>query len=185
MIKECEIFKLKLYSAGCLTTPSCKVINFDKSKYALILKNMLEILNNYNGLGLAAPQVGINEQFFIMRSPTDLDPITGKPLVINLFNPEIIDKHENEQSFSYEGCLSLPGMEEVEIPRIESLTLKYLNENFEECQMYFKGLPAYIVQHELDHLMGKLIMDYLPKLTRKMFIEKMYKRRKKLARRGS
>lgn len=117
------------------------------------LKETLKTQKDPEGVGLAAPQVGKNVQVFIMMYKDKIETV---------INPEVIDiaKKDNEEPEAMEGCLSIPHYYGP-LTRPESITLKYLTEKGESVKKTFTGFPAQIVQHELDHLKGKLFTDRL------------------------
>lgn len=111
---------------------------------------MLELMRDTQGVGLAAPQVGISRQFFLMD-------LNSKVSVY--VNPIIIEK-STEKVESIEGCLSLPAKPTYQLTRAESITISAEDYYGVEKEYTFSGYGAIIVQHELDHLQGRLINDY-------------------------
>ena len=114
-----------------------------------LIKDMEATVEKVEGLGLAAPQVGQTHKVCIAR-------LGGK--LVPLINPDIIWKSK-EQEEGEEGCLSLPGVW-LSVPRAVSIVVRYLNAKGEEQERKLQELPARIVQHEVDHLNGVLIVDY-------------------------
>jgi peptide deformylase len=121
------------------------------------------------GVGLAAVQVGIPRRLIVLDTSKDDDNLT--PLV--LINPEIL-MLGSELKLHEEGCLSIPDVQ-VEIERPSSLTVRYLDREGKQQEMSADGLLATAIQHELDHLDGKLIIDFLSRLKRDMVIRKFKK----------
>lgn len=115
----------------------------------VLAKNMMETMIKKNGMGLSACQVGKNIRLFVV--PKEL---SKKYIFID---PEII-KISKETDVMEEGCLSLPGLF-LPIKRAKSLKIKALDENNKEFKLRAKGLLARVIQHELDHLNGILIID--------------------------
>jgi len=115
------------------------------------LKDMEDTLEKADGLGLAAPQVGSLHRLCLVK-------LNGK--VIPLINPEISSRSA-DQEYAEEGCLSLPDIW-VQVPRPVSIVVKYLNAKGQEQERMLDHIDARIVQHEVDHLEGKLILDYGP-----------------------
>lgn len=105
-----------------------------------------------NGIGIAAPQIGITERFFIIT-------VDGK--LITMVNPEILESEG--QQICKEGCLSIPGMY-YDIKRAAEVTVKYYDVEGIEHTAVFEGLQAVEVQHESEHLDGILFIDHLPKV---------------------
>tara|TARA_Y100000768_G_C23889341_1_gene639306 strand:- start:285 stop:797 length:513 start_codon:yes stop_codon:yes gene_type:complete len=135
-----------------------------------IAKNMNDIMLNAPGVGLAANQIGILKQivtiFFV-------DQVTNKEIKYNLFNPEIIS-YSKETIMMEEGCLSLPE-QFAEVERPKKIVLNYLNENNKLIIKEVDGIESRILQHEIDHLSGKLFVDYLSTLKRNILIKKVKK----------
>ena len=122
-----------------------------------ILYYMSKVLKQANGIGLAAAQIGVNKQIFIMSPP---EPFRKSRRIVVFLNPKI-----SQELYPYdvdEGCLSIPG-EQHKVKRYGSIRLEadmYLNRNFrEKIDEVFTGMLAQIIQHEVDHLRGKLIND--------------------------
>ena len=135
-----------------------------------IAKNMNDIMLNAPGVGLAANQIGILKQivtiFFV-------DQVTNKEIKYNLFNPEITS-YSKETIMMEEGCLSLPE-QFAEVERPKKIVLNYLNENNKLIIKEVDGIESRILQHEIDHLSGKLFVDYLSTLKRNILIKKVKK----------
>jgi len=127
-----------------------------------LIKNMKETLLEAKGLGLAAPQVGVNERLIIANFQYG-KKVGEKFAVVPLINPEIIE-HSEEIMIGEEGCLSLPEIY-AEVRRFQAITVKFLDEKGKEQILELEDLNARIVQHEIDHLDGKLFVDYLDKET--------------------
>jgi len=131
-----------------LRTKTQKVSSASKDIRKLI-KDMKETVAAAEGAGLAGPQIGSSHRLCLAVINEKMTP---------LINPEIIEKSE-ETDIMEEGCLSLPGIW-VKVPRSLKITLKYLNEKGEEQERILEKWDARVVQHELDHLDGVLIVDY-------------------------
>lgn len=141
------------------------------------LKNMGETMYADHGIGLAANQVGILKRMMVMdvgedNSLTrDSDPIN--PQIFYIVNPEVEWESEEKAAFE-EGCLSVPG-QGVTVERSTSIRLRYHDEHGTEKVETFKGLQARCILHEIDHLNGKTLLDYLSKLKKDMAIKKLVK----------
>jgi peptide deformylase len=120
-------------------------------------------------VGLAAPQVGISQRIIVV----DLMARTEQVNIKKFINPEIIENEGSETGD--EGCLSFPG-EYAIVKRAQKILLKALNEKGDEIKLELEGLPARIVQHEVDHLDGILFIDKLPIIKREN-IKKHIKKR--------
>jgi len=117
----------------------------------IIIKNMISLMYQENGIGLAANQVGYDRCIFVIDTSNEKD----NPQVF--INPVITAKNIVKIG-DIEGCLSCPG-KEVKVSRSMSVNLKWMCEHGEEQHKTFYHLPGRVVQHEMDHLNGKLIID--------------------------
>jgi peptide deformylase len=140
----------------------------------LLLDDMLETMYAAPGIGLAAVQVGILKRLIVI----DISKDKEKKNPIFLINPEIIFKSKKTSIYE-EGCLSLPGYF-AEIERPEECHIKYIDYDGKKKEMKANGLLATCIQHEIDHLNGKLFIDYLSKLKKDMIIKKLVKHKKEL-----
>ena len=138
------------------------------------LDQMLECMYQNNGIGLAAPQVGILKRLVVIDCSDNKD--IKKPL--KLINPEIIKLSKNISEFE-EGCLSLPS-QYAKVTRPYEITLKYRNIEGLICESIFSGLEATCIQHEIDHLDGKLFVDHISKLKKNIIIKKLKKLKKNM-----
>lgn len=135
--------------------------------------DMLETMYEAPGIGLAATQVNVHKRLLVC----DVSEDGSDPLVF--INPEIQGSSEDLSSYD-EGCLSVPGFfEEVERP--SKLVVKALDEKGEQFEMEIEGLLATCVQHEIDHLEGKLFVDYISPMKRRRIRSKLEKQHKKRA----
>lgn len=126
-------------------------------KLVALARQMLETMRQANGVGLAAPQVGILQRFFVVELPEDPENNLPSETYI-LFNPEIV-KNAGEQ-IGFEGCLSIPGYI-GEVARAEKITIQGMNEQGHPVRYKAEGYLARVFQHELDHLDGILYTDRL------------------------
>ena len=138
------------------------------------LNQMLECMYQNNGIGLAAPQVGILKRLVVIDCSDNEDK--KKPL--KLINPEITKSSKNISEFE-EGCLSLPS-QYAKVIRPSEITLKYKNTEGFLCETEFSGLEATCIQHEIDHLDGKLFVDHISKLKKNIIIKKLKKLKKNI-----
>jgi peptide deformylase len=145
-----------------------------------LIADMWETMYASNGVGLAAPQVNKNIRLFVMDSAHIFanleDDEKGKyidePGIKRVFINAHIHQLDGEEWSYNEGCLSIPKIRE-DILRPEEITLEYRDENFDLHRETFKGLTARIIQHEYDHIEGKLFIDYLKPLKKKMLKGKL------------
>jgi len=154
------ILPIRLYGDPVLRK-DCKEIDvYDSTIYHFII-DMFDTMYKSYGVGLAAPQVGKNLRIFVMDTSTFIinkEEMTYKRVFIN---PEIVKTYGKTWKLK-EGCLSFPDFI-AKIERYESIQVKYYNEDMEKCEEIFQGFPARVIQHEYDHIEGKLFIDYLKK----------------------
>ena len=131
---------------------------------------MMESMIKAPGVGLAANQVGILKQIITINFE---DKENNKKANYILFNPKII-QYSKETVVMEEGCLSLPE-QYADVERPKEIVLEYIDENEKTIKRQIDGYEARILQHEIDHLSGKLFVDYLSSLKRNMLIKKVKK----------
>lgn len=131
-----------------------------------LVDDMLETMYLAKGIGLAATQVNVHQRIVV------IDISEGKDNPLCLINPEIVEKYGNEES--EEGCLSVPGFFE-KVKRAESIKVKALDKEGQPFEIEANELLAVCVQHELDHLEGKLFVDYISSLKRQRIKKKLEK----------
>lgn len=128
----------------------CKVVKEMNERTQVLIDDMLETMYEANGVGLAAPQVGILKRIVVI----DVSPEGEEPII--LINPEIIE--ESGEQTGYEGCLSVPNKSGV-VTRPDYVKVKALNEDMEEVVYEGEGLLARAFCHEIDHLNGHLYVE--------------------------
>lgn len=131
-----------------------------------IIEDMIETMYHEEGIGLAATQVDIHKQIIVI----DLSEEKNEPIVI--INPILLEK--NGETGIEEGCLSVPETRSL-IPRFETIKIQALNERGEKIEIETDGLLAICLQHEMDHLKGKLFVDYLSPLKQERIKKKLLK----------
>lgn len=141
-----------------------------------LIADMFETMYNANGVGLAAPQIGKSIRLFVIDGESfaeDEDPETHymRGFKKVFINPQVINEKGAEWGFN-EGCLSIPGIRE-EVFRNETVKLRYFDENFKEHTEEFHGYAARIIQHEYDHLEGKLFVEKINALRRQLLKRKL------------
>ena len=133
------------------------------------MDEMVNMMQAQNGVGLAAPQVGITQRFLVM-----MDPDTNE--IYRMINPTILSK-SNETCVMEEGCLSVLGPDGLpvysNVRRPASVIVEWTDENGDKLSAQMSGVPARIVQHETDHLDGILFIDYLSGVKREMLMRKV------------
>jgi peptide deformylase len=140
-----------------------------------LAEDMLETMYAAPGIGLAAPQVGVTRRVLVMDCIKD-----GPPEPMVLINPQTVWASEDVSTYE-EGCLSIPD-QYAEVRRPSAVTVRWTGLDGAEEERTFGGLWATCVQHEMDHLDGKLFIDYLGPLKRQMITRKMEKLKRERAR---
>ena len=152
--------KIRLFGDPCLTAKSKSVKEVGPAERMLIA-SMFETMHSQKGVGLAAPQVGINEQIFVVD--------TGKD-TFAVINPKIIRAVGSETG--EEGCLSIPHLQ-VNVKRAKEIEVEFIDEENQLVRAKISGLLAKVFQHENDHLQGKLIIDYLKAQERRQVLKEL------------
>ena len=137
-----------------------------------LMDEMVETMYAENGMGLAAPQVGVLKRIFVMDVGVD----GGERRLVKLANPEIVWASEETKTYE-EGCLSIPG-QFADVVRPAAVKLRYLDYDGEVQEIEDDGVMAVCAQHEIDHLNGILFVDHLSNLKRSMFLRKSKKVKK-------
>ena len=169
--RPCEIMaKLKIleFPDPRLRTKAAPVEVVDDALRELI-GDMFETMYDAPGIGLAATQVDVHKRLLV----TDVSPDKSEPYV--LINPEIVEK--DGVTVTDEGCLSVPGYYE-EVERAGHIRVRFLDRDGKEQEMEAEGLLAVCIQHEMDHLDGKLFVDYLSEAKRQRIRKKLEKERR-------
>jgi len=143
------------------------------SKDIDLSKKMIDIMLKAPGVGLAANQVGVLKKIVTVNIHNEEK---GTDNIYSLFNPQI-KSYSKKKIIMEEGCLSLP-KQYAEIERPEAIIVKYINEKNEAVEEKKVGFEARVLQHEIDHLQGKLFVDYLSSLKRNMLIKRVKKLKK-------
>lgn len=164
------ILEIKKYPEPILTKKAKKVKNIDQELQKLI-DDMIETMYSAPGVGLAAPQVGHSIRLAVFDSSVKEEE--GRLTV--LINPEVIEK--NGTAIMKEGCLSVPGFE-AEIKRSEQIKVTGLDRNGQPITIEATGFLARVIQHELDHLEGTLLLDRISILKRNIFKRRFLKKQK-------
>ena len=139
--------------------------------------DMLQTMYEAPGIGLAAPQVGVMHRLIVLDCVKE-DGEKPRPLV--MFNPEVIASSDVQNTYE-EGCLSIPD-QYADVTRPAEVDVRWIDRDGQEQTERFDGLWATCVQHEIDHLDGKLFIDYLKPLKRQLITRKMVKLKRELAR---
>lgn len=142
-------------------------------KIKKLVEDMFETMYEAPGIGLAATQVDVHQQVIVI----DVSPDKDQPLC--LINPEILSEEGVEKCD--EGCLSVPDIYEA-VERAEKVTIKAMNENGDEYTLQADELLAVCIQHEMDHLKGKLFVDYLSPLKQQRVKQRLLKQQREESR---
>jgi len=172
------ILPIVAYGAAILRKMS-PAIEADYPGLSLLIEDMWETMYESNGVGLAAPQINKNIRLFVMDSAQiftnreqEDEVYPDAPGIKKVFiNAKVIETGGTEWVYN-EGCLSIPKIRE-DIIRAETVTLSYMDENFKSYTETFTGMTARIILHEYDHIEGKLFIDYIKPLRRKILQGKL------------
>ena len=147
-------------------------IDRDYDDLARFVSDMWETMYHADGVGLAAPQVGVPIRLFVIDGSELADEHPELDGFRQAFINARIVELEGMPMTDYEGCLSLPGIRE-EVTRPSRIRIQYVDENFEPHDEVYEGFAARIVQHEYDHTEGKLFIDYLGPLRKRLIKGKL------------
>jgi len=172
------ILPIVAYGAAILRKMS-PAIEADYPGLSLLIEDMWETMYESNGVGLAAPQINKNIRLFVMDSAQiftnreqEDEVYPDAPGIKKVFiNAKVIETGGTEWVYN-EGCLSIPKIRE-DITRAETVTLSYMDENFKSYTETYSGMTARIILHEYDHIEGKLFIDYIKPLRRKILQGKL------------
>lgn len=140
---------------------------------AELIQNMYETMYASDGIGLAAPQIGLSIRLIVI----DVDPCAESfpelaDVKMTLINPTLEVVEDGKKTSSEEGCLSLPGIHES-VSRIEKIHLHWFDENFAEHDEVIEGYLARVVQHEYDHLQGRVFIDHISPIRKQLIKGKL------------
>jgi len=166
MDNKTDNLPIKIYGEPILREKASKVDKIEKADLLLIEK-MIDTMFANEGIGLAAPQIGIGKQIIVVRNDKD---------IIKLINPVILRKEGKEEA--KEGCLSLPDIY-VDVKRAAHISVEGKNEKLETVIIEAEGLTARVLQHEIDHLNGILIIDYASPVS-EVLVKKQLKKLRRL-----
>jgi peptide deformylase len=160
------ILDILVYPDARLRKLAKPVVEVD-DKTRLLVSNMTETMYDAEGIGLAATQVDVHQQVIVM------DVSETRDQILVLINPKIV-KQDGEQVYD-EGCLSVPEYY-APVTRAQSIEITALDQTGNEFQLSAQGLLAICIQHEMDHLVGKVFVDYLSRLKQDRIRKKLIKR---------
>lgn len=137
-----------------------------------LINDMFETMYHSDGVGLAAPQIGLSIRLFVIdATPFEEDDEEVKDFKRVFINAKIVERSGEKKLFN-EGCLSIPNLRE-DVERDDVIRMQYLDENFEPHEEVFSGIRARIVQHEYDHLEGILFTDKVSPIRRQLLRNKL------------
>ena len=143
----------------------------------MLADDMLQTMYDAPGVGLAAPQIGFLHRLIVLDCVKE-EGETARPLI--MFNPEIIASSDEKNVYE-EGCLSIPDLF-ADVTRPKTVQVRWMDRDGNEQNEEMDGLWATCVQHEIDHLKGKLFIDHIKPIRRQMITRKMVKLKRELAR---
>lgn len=136
-----------------------------------LIADMYETMHNASGIGLAAPQIGKGIRLFVVDGTVLEDEPGMQDFKKAFINPQILDETGTPWEYE-EGCLSIPNIRE-KVARKEKLRIRYYNEEWKQIEETYDAMKARIIQHEYDHLEGKMFVDYLPALKKRLLKGKL------------
>jgi len=160
-----------IYWPDSRLSEKCKNVTIFNDEIGQLIFDLAFTMTRMNGIGIAAPQIGKLINIIIIEEQLDY----SHPIV--LINPKILKVNETYSYKMTEGCLSVPGYYE-ERSRPQSVTIEYNTPSGGKRTKQFQGLAAFVAQHEMDHLEGKMFVDELSKLKQGRVLKKMKKTRK-------
>lgn len=167
------MLQMKLCGDPILRT-ICAPVDEINDELRATMDTMVAMMREQSGVGLAAPQVGITRRFLVMMTPDD-------EKIFKMINPRIVSYGDKTCTME-EGCLSVLGGDNLpvyaNVTRPESVVVEWTDETGKQLSAEMSGVPARIVQHETDHLDGKLFIDYLSGARREMVMRRVRRHKK-------
>ncbi|MBR6751754.1 MAG: peptide deformylase [Alphaproteobacteria bacterium] len=167
------MLQMKLCGDPILRT-TCEPVDEINDELRATMDTMVAMMREQSGVGLAAPQVGITRRFLVMMTPDD-------EKIFKMINPRIVSYGDKTCTME-EGCLSVLGGDNLpvyaNVTRPESVVVEWTDETGKQLSAEMSGVPARIVQHETDHLDGKLFIDYLSGARREMVMRRVRRHKK-------
>lgn len=163
------ILPIVIYGNPLLNEPA-EDIDKDYPGLTELIANMYETMENAQGVGLAAPQIGKGIRLFVIDT-THMVNSKEEPIRKVFINAEIQQESEKKLKME-EGCLSIPGLRE-KVDRPESIVMRYWDENFVQHEDPFSGMAARVIQHEYDHIEGILFTDVLSPFKKRLIAGKL------------
>ncbi len=136
-----------------------------------LIEDMFETMHNASGIGLAAPQIGKSIRIFVVDGTIIEDEETMADFKMAFINPVMVEELGDVWEYE-EGCLSIPNIRE-KVSRKAKLRIRYFDSDWNQHEKEFDGLKARIIQHEYDHIEGKMFVDYLTPLKKRLLKGKL------------
>ncbi len=164
---------LPIYAYGTkILKKECREIDRNYKDLSHLLDNMWETMYNAQGVGLAAPQIGLDIRLFVVDTIQAMEPDDKDKGIKQVFiNAWKIEEDGNNMPYE-EGCLSIPNIR-ADVIRPETITLEYMDEEFNLHQKTFEGINARVIQHEYDHTDGILFTEKIAPLKRRLIKRKL------------
>ncbi len=143
----------------------------DYPELKTLIDNMFETMYSANGVGLAAPQIGLSVRLFVIDTTKWEEADKDERIKQSFINAQILEEWDEPWKFE-EGCLSIPGIRE-NVSRNAKIRIQYQDENFKTYEKEFKGVAARVIQHEYDHIEGVLFTDKINPLRKKLLQNKL------------
>ena len=163
------IYPIVLYGNSVLRERAVEIVKGEVDVKKLS-EDMFETMHNADGIGLAAPQIGISKRIFVVDGSM-LEDEEMKDFKEVFINPTIESETGDAWEFE-EGCLSIPAVRGG-VSRKSNIHITYFDEEWNKKNKEYDGMRARVIQHEFDHINGKLFVDYLPSLKRKLLKNKL------------
>lgn len=163
------IYPIVMYGDAVLRKKAKEIENGTDIKE--LVSDMFETMHGAHGIGLAAPQIGKGIRLFVVDGTTLEDEPKLADFKMVFVNPVMVDEQGEPWPFE-EGCLSIPNIREV-VVRPDKIRIRYFDEDWNAHEKNFDGMKARIIQHEYDHIEGKLFIDYLTPLKKRMLKGKL------------
>ena len=163
------IYPILLYGDPVLRKETSEIIK-GEINIKKLTKDMYETMESADGIGLAGPQIGISKRIFVVDGSM-LEDENMKTFKQVFINPKLISETGNSWDFE-EGCLSIPNIRE-NVSRKSEIKISFFDENWNQQTKIYDGMKARVIQHEYDHIQGKLFTDYLPSIKKKLIKNKL------------
>jgi peptide deformylase len=166
------IYPIVVYGHPVLKKEAVDFLPEEKDELKQLIDDMFETMYNADGIGLAAPQIGLSKRIFVIDATPlaeDFPELTDFKKVF--INARIIER-DGEPVSDQEGCLSIPGISE-DVERPTKIKIRYVDVDFNEYEEVYEGWAARVIQHEYDHIQGILFVDHLTPLKKRLLKRKL------------